>query len=62
VKASRETGKVSTLNLELKIKPQLSTGEYELADKIKTMIPKLERDVTLLIGTPDGNPEGQVSR
>lgn len=57
VKASRETGKVSTLILELKIKAQRSTGEYELADRIKTKIPEMERGVTLLFGTPDGGLE-----
>jgi hypothetical protein len=57
VKASRDTGKVSTLILELMIRPQRPTREYELADKIKTKFPELDRGVTLLAGTPDGNLE-----
>ncbi len=55
VEASRETGKVSTLTLELKIKPHGATGQYELSEKIKSKIPEGERGVTLMFGTPEGN-------
>ena len=55
VNASRDTGKVSTLTLELKIKPNGSTGQYELTDKIKSKVPELDREVTLMFGTPEGN-------
>ena len=55
VEASRETGKVSTMTLELKIKPNGATGQYELSEKIKSKIPESERGVTLMFGTPEGN-------
>lgn len=55
VNASRETGKVSKLTLELTIKPNGSTGQYELTDKIKSRVPELDREVTLMFGTPEGN-------
>lgn len=54
VAASRDTGKASTLNLTLKIKPHRN-GQYELAEKITTKIPDPERGITLMFGTPDGN-------
>lgn len=54
VAASADTGKVSTLKLELKIKPHRN-GQYELAEKISAKIPDPERGITLMFGTPDGN-------
>lgn len=55
VEASRETGKVSSLTLELRIKPNGASGQFELLEKIKAKIPEGERGVTLMFASAEGN-------
>ncbi len=56
VEAARESGKVARLTLTLTIKPiGHDTGQYEIRDQIKTMLPSLDRGMTLMFGTPEGN-------
>lgn len=55
VSASRETGKQAKLTLELTIKPNGASGQYELTEQIKTKIPEMARASTLMFGTPEGN-------
>ena len=56
VESARKTGKKATLTLTLTIKPVgRDTGQYELREDIKTKIPQLDRGMTLMFGTPEGN-------
>lgn len=62
VQRSQDTGKVSTLTLTIKIKPNGSTGQYHLADTIKTALPSLDKGETILFGTPEGNLQREDPR
>lgn len=55
VNRSRETNKQSVLTLVVKIKPNGNTGQYTLADQIKTSLPCLDKGETIMFGTPEGN-------
>ena len=55
VDRARETGKQAKLTLTLTIKPVGQTGQYEIRDQIKQVLPELDRGITLMFGTPDGN-------
>lgn len=54
VTMARETGKQATVTLQVIIKP-IGEGQYELRDKISAKIPELNRGMTLMFGTPEGN-------
>ncbi len=54
VQAAQDTGKSARLTLELTIKPT-GGGQYLLTDKISTKLPTLDREATLMFGTPEGN-------
>jgi len=56
VQAAQKTGKKATLTVTLTIKPVgRDTGQYEFREDIKCKIPSLDRGMTLMFGTPDGN-------
>jgi len=56
VEAARKTGKKATLTLTLTIKPVgRDSGQYELREEIKAKIPTMDRGMTLMFGTPEGN-------
>ena len=55
VERAQETGKQSELVLSIKIKPNGSSGQYELRDDIKTKLPSLDKGATIMFGTPEGN-------
>ncbi len=55
VQRSRDTGKTSTLTLNIKIKPNGSTGQYHLTDTIKIALPSLDKGDSIMFGTPEGN-------
>ncbi len=50
----RDTGKQAKLTLVLTIKPA-GPGQYEIRDQIKQQLPELDRGITLMFGTPEGN-------
>ena len=63
VEAVRNTGKQATLTIKLTIKPiGQGTGQYEIRDKITETIPELDRGMTLMFGTPEGNLEREDPR
>ncbi len=63
VDAVRNTGKQATLTIKLTIKPiGQGTGQYEIRDKITETIPELDRGMTLMFGTPEGNLEREDPR
>ena len=63
VEAVRNTGKQATLTLKLTVKPiGQGTGQYEIRDKITAAIPELDRGMTLMFGTPEGNLEREDPR
>lgn len=62
VDRANDTGKVATLTLILKIKPEGRGGQYLLHDEVKTKLPALDKGGTLLFGTPDGNLQRQDPR
>ncbi|MDH5857772.1 hypothetical protein [Lampropedia aestuarii] len=56
VHASTETGKLSELNLKIKMKPQGGTsGQVELDMDVKAKLPQPTRGKTLMFATPDNN-------
>lgn len=55
VQRSRETGKSAEITLKITVKPNGSTGQYELRHKIATKIPALDPGATIFFGTPEGN-------
>ncbi len=55
VQSARESGKVATLQLTLKIKPQGHTGQYHIQDAIKSTLPEMDKGVSIFFGTPEGN-------
>jgi len=55
VERARETGKQAELLLSIKIKPNGTSGQYELRDTLKTKLPELDKGSTLVFGTPEGN-------
>lgn len=55
VETARETGKAAKLILEISIKPNGHSGQYEISDVMKTKLPKIDQGVTIVFGTPDGN-------
>ncbi|WP_041522967.1 hypothetical protein [Gilvimarinus agarilyticus] len=56
VQDCRATGKMGTITLQIKIKPDTGdTGQYFLEDKITVKKPAFERGKTLMFGTPEGN-------
>jgi len=54
VDAVRETQKMATLTVVLKIKPE-GEGMYGIEEEIKSKLPQLPRGKTILWGTPEGN-------
>lgn len=54
VQACQNTGKAAEITLKIKIKPE-GDGQYFLEDDIKTKIPSLPKQKTLMFGTPEGN-------
>lgn len=55
VAAASETGKTASLTFKLIVKPRGRTGQYELRDEITDKVPELDRGITLMFGTPEGN-------
>lgn len=56
VEGCRKTGKQGTLTLKLTVKPQgMGTGQYEIHDDITDKVPQLDKGMTLMFGTPEGN-------
>jgi hypothetical protein len=56
IERSQETGKQAKLTLSLTIKPTTREGlQYEIKDEIKTVMPQLDRGITLMFKTEDGN-------
>lgn len=53
VERSQETGKMSTLTVTLKFKPQ-GQGRMEVTDEIKHSLPEYPRATTLMFATVDG--------
>lgn len=54
VNMARETGKQAEVTLKLIVKP-VGDGQYELRDKVSDKLPEMQRGMTLMFGTPDGN-------
>ena len=54
VETARLRGKSAKLVLTLTVKPH-GDGQYELRDDVTTKLPKPERGLTLMFGTPEGN-------
>lgn len=54
-RAAQDTGKKATITLTIEIKPRPHGGQYVIADTIKTKLPELPREETIMFGTPDGN-------
>lgn len=54
VNMARETGKAGEVILRITVKP-VGDGQYELRDKVTAKLPELQRGMTLMFGTPDGN-------
>jgi len=54
VNMARETGKPAEVTLKITVKP-VGDGQYELRDKVSAKLPELQRGMTLMFGTPDGN-------
>lgn len=53
---AQETGKQAKLTLTLTVKPLgRDTGQYEIRDSVKATLPELDRGVTLMFGTPEGD-------
>lgn len=55
VDRARDAGKAATLTLTIKIKPKGNSGQYFIEDDIKTKVPALMKEETIMFGTPDGN-------
>lgn len=56
VEGCRKTGKQGTLTLKLTVKPHgMGTGQYEIRDAISNKVPELDKGMTLMFGTPEGN-------
>ncbi len=55
VQRAGETGKQAKLTLTLTIKPSGGQGQYEIRDQIKTVLPELDKGLTLMFGTPEGD-------
>ena len=63
VDAARNTGKQAKLTVTLTVKPiGRDTGQYEIRDKVTAVIPELDRGMTLMFGTPEGNLEREDPR
>lgn len=63
VHASTETGKVSEMNLKIKLKPQGgSAGQVELDTDVKTKLPQPVRGKTLMFATPNNNLQRENPR
>lgn len=54
VERSTETGKQSSLTLKITIKPEGSTGQFEVKDEVKKMLPTLPRRSTLMFSNTRG--------
>ena len=55
VETARSTGRTAKLMLEIAIKPNGHSGQYEITDTMKTKLPRIDHGVTLVFGTPEGN-------
>lgn len=56
VQRSLDTGKATTMTLKLTIKPVGNhTGQVEIKDSISCKLPELDRGMSLMFVTPDGN-------
>jgi len=55
VKAASTTGKMATLTLNLKIKPQAKGAQIFINDELKTKIPEFEREATIFFPEENGN-------
>ncbi len=55
VKAATETGKMATLTLNLKIKPEAQGAQIFITDEIKTKIPTLAKEATIFFPEDSGN-------
>ena len=63
IEAARKTGKKGSLTLALAIKPVgRDTGQYEIRDKITSQVPELDKGMTLMFGTPEGNLQREDPR
>lgn len=63
VERAKETGKQAKLTLTLTIKPTTRNGDqYEIKDEIKTVMPQLDRGITLMFHTEDGNLQRENPR
>ncbi len=62
VQACSETGKQATITLTLTIKPNGSTGQMHLVDKIAGKLPQLDKGSTILFATPEGNLQREDPR
>lgn len=62
IEAARTTRKAAKLSFELRIKPLGDTGQYEIKETSKQTLPELERGITILWGTPEGNLESSNPR
>ncbi|MFW8567033.1 hypothetical protein [Orrella sp. 11846] len=61
VNACVETGRVGSLQLNIKLKPGLG-GELEITDQIKTTVPELAKASSIMWATPEGNLSRQDPR
>lgn len=62
VDRARDTGKAATLTITLKITPKGSCGQFLIQDQIKTKLPDLEKEETIMFGTPEGNLQREDPR
>lgn len=55
VKAAQLTGKKAKIQLVITIEPKGNSGQYIVVDAVKTTLPSLPKEQTILFGTPEGN-------
>ena len=56
IQAARDTGKVATVTVVLKIKPETGmAGIFDIQEEVKSKLPQLPRGRTIMFETPDGN-------
>ncbi|ADE14132.1 conserved hypothetical protein [Nitrosococcus halophilus Nc 4] len=63
VQGARDTGKQAKLTLTLTVKPiGQNSGQYEIREQIKAQVPELDKGMTLMFGTPEGNLQREDPR
>jgi hypothetical protein len=56
IQAARDTGKVATVTVTLKIKPETGmSGIFDIQEEVKSKLPQMPRGRTIMFETPDGN-------